>query len=772
MKCLILAGGKGERLWPLSRANYPKQFIQVRRNHSSFQDTVARNIPFCDEFIIVTSIEYRFIIADQMRAFQGISYRCVYEEIPRRTNASVVLSTMMLQPSEYVFVVSSDLLIEADNGYRDAILKAKKSASQGNISIFAIPEDESDFSSKYGYISGLNDDKSEMRYIEKPADRSLLGSDIYRNLGMMLFRAGDLLNEVSRIDGDLFAAYKNSFSKRKFDSGNLILSKDMLEPLPAVSVEHFVLENTDRLSAVVSGFSWNELTDLEDLALVSDNDLGISVMSESDRSIVINDSADRVVVVNGVEDVIVVNTEDAVYVGRRGDSSSVKGVLFDNPVIRPFVQKGVTSYRQWGFFTVLESDDTHYIRRVTVRPGRTIYSHSHGNRTENWVVLSGKSHIVMNGEKSVREAPFSLIVPENTEHQISNIGDTDLEFIEVTYGEGLLLEENLPRTSKDIGEATLGVSNEQVIKLRPAFKDYLWGGSKLRTEYKMKCDYDNIAEAWILSAHPDGQSTVASGKHAGLFLSQYIDTVGKDVLGWKCSHLEDFPLLIKLIDAAQDLSVLVHPDDDYAMANESQYGKNEMWYVIDCEEGSGLYVGFNKDVTEEELRSKIADGTVTEILNFVPTHPGDVFFIPAGTVHAIGKGNLILEVQQSSTCTYRLYDFDRKDKFGNKRELHIDKAMAVIDMKRYVPFESESGGNTVCRCKYFESLIYDISKDAPETIIRDESRFESLVVINGTCTVSAGDSEVVLEAGECAFLNAGDSSVVLSGDCKVMLCRV
>ena len=129
----------------------------------------------------------------------------------------------------------------------------------------------------------------------------------------------------------------------------------------------------------------------------------------------------------------------------------------------------------------------------------------------------------------------------------------------------------------------------------------------------MKCDYDNIAEAWILSAHPDGQSTVASGKHAGLFLSQYIDTVGKDVLGWKCSHLEDFPLLIKLIDAAQDLSVQVHPDDDYAMANESQYGKNEMWYVIDCEEGSGLYVGFNKDVTEDELRSKIADGTVTEI---------------------------------------------------------------------------------------------------------------------------------------------------------------
>ena len=772
MKCLILAGGKGERLWPLSRTNYPKQFIQVRRNHSSFQDTVARNIPFCDEFIIVTNYEYRFIIADQMRAFQGISYRCVYEEIPRRTNASVVLSTMMLQPSEYVFVVSSDLLIEADNGYRDAILEAKTRASDGNICIFTVREGEDAFSNKYGYISGLGEDSSPDKYIEKPASRDLLGDDIYRNLGMMLFRAGDFLNEINKIDPSVFALYKKSFTERRFQNGDLMLHRDLLERLPAVSVEHYVLEKTDKLAAVQSSFNWNELTDLEDLALVSDNDLGTTVISESNGSIVINDSVNRAVVVNGVDDVIVVNTEDAVYVGKKGDSSSVKGVLFDNPVIKPFVRSGTTFYRHWGFFTVLESNDSYYIRKVTVRPGRTIYSHSHEKRNENWVVLQGECQIIINGEKNNRKAPFSLNVPENTVHQISNIGDTDLEFIEVTYGEGLKQDENLPRISSDIGEASLGVKNDSMIRLSPVFRDYLWGGTRLRSEYGMNCDYENIAEAWILSAHPDGQAKVISGKHTGLLLGQYIDTVGRDVMGWKCSHLEDFPLLIKLIDAEQDLSVQVHPDDEFAMVNESQYGKKEMWYVVDCEEGAGLYVGFNRDVTEDELRRAVADGTVMDILNFVPTHKGDVFFIPAGTVHAIGKGNLILEVQQSSTCTYRLYDYDRVDRFGNRRELHIDKALAVINYGKYVPFVNDEDDHSVCRCKYFESLVYDLNEESPVTVVRDASSFEAVVAIDGNCKIRIGEDELELKPGECAFISASEVPMELFGNCKVMVCRV
>lgn len=772
MKCLILAGGKGEKLWPLSRTNYPKQFIQVQKNHSAFQDAVARNMPFCDEFIVVTNYEYRFIVADQMRAFQGISYRCVYETIPQGTNASVVLATMMLQASDLVFVISSDLLVDADNNYRDCILEGKAFASEGGLSIFVKPESEADFDHRYGYISGLSSDAFCEKYVEKPTSRDELGDDIYRNLGMILFRAGDLLHEVKTIDADAFAKYRNAFAARKSENGSIIFDEDILSSLPKSSVEHFVLERSDKLKCVLAKFSWDEITNLEDLALLSDQDPGVCVINESKGSVVINNAENKAVVVNGIDDVIVVNTDDAVYVGKMGDNSSVKGVLYDNPVLAPFVKTGTTTFRQWGSFTTLERDGNHHVRKVNVRPGRTIYAHSHETRTENWIVVEGECRLTLGTEQSLRKAPFSVHIPENTIHQISNIGESNLVFIEVAYGDGLVNEESLPRNAADIGESELGVDSDRIIKLRPAFKDYLWGGSRLRTDYNMKCDYDKIAEAWLLSAHPDGPSAVATGKHTGLLFDQYINRVGKDILGWKCSHLQDFPLLIKLIDAADDLSVQVHPDDDFAMTNESQYGKNEMWYVIDSAPEAGLYVGFKKDVSEEEVRNAIADGSVTDLLNFVPTNKGDVFFIPAGTVHAIGKGNLILEVQQSSNCTYRLYDFDRVDRYGNKRELHLDKALCVLDYHKYVPQKAESGSNVVCRCKYFESMVYDLEAGSEVSIPADESRFEAVVCIEGNAVVTVNDSSVALGAGECAFVSASDLPLVLSGSASVMVCRV
>ncbi len=769
---MILAGGKGEKLWPLSRTDYPKQFIQVQKNHSAFQDAVARNMPFCDEFIVVTNYEYRFIVADQMRAFQGISYRCVYETVPMGTNASVVLSSMVLQDSDLVFVISSDLLVDVDCNYRECILEGKKKALDGDICIFVKRENEDGFDPRYGYVSDIASDGSCDRYIEKPSSRDLLGKDIYRNLGMIMFRAGDFLNDIKTIDEEVYGDYKNAYAGRKIEDGNILFEEGALCRLPKVSVEHFALEKTSKLYCVQAGFAWDELTGLEDLAYLSDKDPGVCVINESYDSVVINNEENKAVVVNGIDDVIVVNTDDAVYVGKRGDNSSVKGMLYDNPVLTPFVKNSTTVFRQWGNYTVLEQDRTHYVRKVTVRPGRTIYAHSHEERTENWVILEGECRLILGEEKTSRKAPFSVHIPEKTSHQISNTGDSNLVFIEVAYGECVTNEEVLPRNAADIGESELGVDSDKVIKLRPAFKDYLWGGTRLRTDYNMKCEYDKIAEAWLLSAHPDGPSAVATGRHTGLLFDQYISRVGKDILGWKCSHLQDFPLLIKMIDAQDDLSVQVHPDDDYAMTNESQYGKNEMWYVIDSKEGSGLYVGFNRDVSEEEVRAAIEDGTVTDLLNFVPTHRGDVFFIPAGTVHAIGKGNLILEVQQSSNCTYRLYDFDRKDRFGNKRELHLDKALAVLDYKRYTPQKAEADSHVVCRCKYFESMVYEVRSGSDITIPGDDSRFEAVVCIEGNVVITVDDKNVALGAGECAFVTASGSPLTIEGNASIMVCRV
>ena len=216
-----------------------------------------------------------------------------------------------------------------------------------------------------------------------------------------------------------------------------------------------------------------------------------------------------------------------------------------------------------------------------------------------------------------------------------------------------------------------------ILKLTPSCKDYLWGGSRLRSDFGIKSDLNPLAEAWVLSCHPDGPSYVANGEYAGETLSEYILMEGKKVTGTHSRHYSQFPLLIKFIDAKDDLSIQVHPDDEYAMKNEGQYGKTEMWYIVDCEEGASLYYGFSREVSKAEFEERIKNKTLLEVLNKVEVHKGDVLFIEPGTIHAIGKGNLIAEIQENSNVTYRVYDYGRKDANGKERDLHIEKALQV-----------------------------------------------------------------------------------------------
>ena len=199
-----------------------------------------------------------------------------------------------------------------------------------------------------------------------------------------------------------------------------------------------------------------------------------------------------------------------------------------------------------------------------------------------------------------------------------------------------------------------------------------------------------------------------------------------------------------------------------------------MWYVIDSGPGAGLYVGFNKDVSREEVAERVADGTIMDVLNFYPTKPGDVFFIPAGTVHAIGAGNLICEIQQSSNCTYRLYDYDRRDKFGNPRELHLDKALDVLDYSRYQPVKmgfarADSTEKTV-RCKYFETIIQDID-GRKQMSLRDDS-FYSAVCIRGEGMIRLNDSEMEIRAGESIFIPAVTEVMEIEGKLSLVITRI
>lgn len=213
----------------------------------------------------------------------------------------------------------------------------------------------------------------------------------------------------------------------------------------------------------------------------------------------------------------------------------------------------------------------------------------------------------------------------------------------------------------------------------------------------------------------------------------------------------------------REISIQVHPNDDYALEHENQYGKNEMWYVVDAKPGSGLYVGFNRDVDKEEVKRRLKDNTITKILNFYPTKPGDVFFIPAGTVHAICEGNLICEIQQSSNCTYRLYDYDRRDKFGNPRQLHLDKALDVLNYEKYEVAE----GNV--SCKYFENEVVDVEE---KNIRLNDDRFLSIIAIDGKGEMSIGDYRLEAKAGDSIFIPAQNGILNIKGKMKLAISHI
>ena len=309
------------------------------------------------------------------------------------------------------------------------------------------------------------------------------------------------------------------------------------------------------------------------------------------------------------------------------------------------------------------------------------------------------------------------------------------------------------------------------VKLTPAFKDYLWGGERLKTEFYKQTDLTPLAESWELSAHKDGQSVVAEGACAGMTLTAYLDAMGKDALGTACEKYDYFPLLIKLIDAKGDLSVQVHPSDAYALEHEGEYGKTEMWYILDCEEGAALYYGFKEDTTREEYEAAIQEGRLTDILNRVPVRRGDVFFIPAGTVHAIGAGILICEIQQNSNTTYRVYDYNRRDKDGNLRPLHVEKALAVSDLKKSpaLPAIPEGEDVLLSECGYFE--VRRLRFGGSGTVTATPESFTALTVTEGEGILSDGETALSFRKGDTLFIPAQKAAFTVTGACEMILSR-
>ena len=299
-----------------------------------------------------------------------------------------------------------------------------------------------------------------------------------------------------------------------------------------------------------------------------------------------------------------------------------------------------------------------------------------------------------------------------------------------------------------------------MIKLQPVLKDYIWGGMKLGPLFGRDNGGKKMSESWEVSVHPDGESLCEGGTFAD-YLRAHPTAVDKEG--------SDFPVLIKYIDAAQNLSVQVHPDDAFARREENDNGKTEMWYIVQADAGAGIYCGFRRDTGREEFLRRVADGTVEELLNFIPVKAGDCYLIKAGTVHAIGAGCVICEVQQSSNVTYRVYDYNRLGADGKPRQLHVEKAVRVIN---FAKFKDETGsgapeqvaGGTLRRltaCSFFSCR--ELALDGTYTECNDRS-FTAVNVLSGEGRADG----TPFRAGDSFFVPCGEA-FSLEGNARIIL---
>lgn len=319
----------------------------------------------------------------------------------------------------------------------------------------------------------------------------------------------------------------------------------------------------------------------------------------------------------------------------------------------------------------------------------------------------------------------------------------------------------------------------EILTLKPALKQIIWGGRKLIDDFGMKTELENVAEAWLLSCHKSGESTVLGGQYNGMVLSAAIEKMGRECLGTHCSGRDGFPILIKIIDACDRLSVQVHPGDEYARRVENENGKTEAWYILEADEGAQLVYGVNRDMSRGEFQKGIDNGTLEDLLNFVPVKKGDVAFIPSGTLHAIGKGILLAEVQQSCDTTYRVYDYDRVGKDGKKRELHVQKALDVVSLKKSeadfspigTPVHGEGFINTLLtKCDYFSMTSLNVDGEAEFTA--DETSFVSLLVLSGEARLVSENGETALNKGVSVFIPANYGNYTIGGKADILETRV
>ncbi len=302
------------------------------------------------------------------------------------------------------------------------------------------------------------------------------------------------------------------------------------------------------------------------------------------------------------------------------------------------------------------------------------------------------------------------------------------------------------------------------LKFNPILKERLWGGTKLKEVLGKNIESDITGESWELSAVEGDISIVANGNLSGTSLQEIIDGHSIDLLGKSVVQRfgKNFPILIKFIDAKQDLSIQLHPNDELAKKRHNSFGKTEMWYVMDADEGANLIVGFNKDVTKEEYSSSLENDTLLNLLNYESVKEGDTFFINTGKIHAIGAGVLLAEIQQTSDVTYRVFDFNRRGKDGNLRELHTEMALDAMDYTKKDDFKVAYGNqravNDMVDCPYFKTNYIHLTENFNQDISKRDS-FTIYMCVGGSAEISTNTGSVRIQKGETVLIPANSREV-------------
>lgn len=480
---VILCGGSGTRLWPVSRTLLPKQFVQIFAGKSLFQKTIERNLHITPRHMIVSNADQYFLAVDQLEEINSSSREFLLEPVGRNTAPAIALALLSLERSEVVLVTPSDHLIQDIAAYEKAVKRAAELAREGFLVTFGIKPQYPE--TGYGYIE--SDGEKVLSFTEKPdvntAQTYIEKGNYYWNSGMFAFQVGVFLDELERHSPEIFKAaqkaYENMKAKRALSDVFMRISKDDMERIPEDSVDFAVLEKSDKVRVVPADIGWSDLGSFDSLhgafdrdsdgnATAVDNTLPSSASvkkipiaqesspgSKGNENIYLNShnnfifQSDRIVATIDIDDLIVVDTPDALLISRKGSSQRVK------EVVKQLKNRGselpnihLTAHRPWGTYTVLEMSERYQIKRIVVKPGKRLSLQKHFHRNEHWVVVSGTASVVVGKSEMIIRANESTYIPMGDVHRLSNPGKIDLVLIEVQVGE-YLGEDDIVRIEDD-----------------------------------------------------------------------------------------------------------------------------------------------------------------------------------------------------------------------------------------------------------------------------------------------------------------------------------